>query len=115
MKVAQSCLTLFDPWTIQSMEFSRPEYLSREPFRSPGDLPNPGIKLRSPTLWVYSLPAEPQGKPLSVKFLFKYGLLANRYTETSGLSFYHKNREAASMDYQVLLLLLDHAMWLAGS
>ena len=31
---------------------------------SPGDLPNPGIKLRSPTLQVDCLRAEPQGKPL---------------------------------------------------
>ena len=30
---------------------------------SPGDLPNPGIKPRSPALQVDSLPAEPQGKP----------------------------------------------------
>ena len=30
---------------------------------SPGDLPNPGIKPRSPSLWADSLPAEPQGKP----------------------------------------------------
>ena len=29
----------------------------------PGDLPNPGIEPRSPTLQVDSLPAEPQGKP----------------------------------------------------
>ena len=28
-----------------------------------GDLPNPGIEPRSPTLQVDSLPAEPQGKP----------------------------------------------------
>ena len=33
------------------------------PFPSPGDLPNPGIKPRSPTLQVDSLPAEPQEKP----------------------------------------------------
>ena len=32
-------------------------------FRSPGDLPNPGIEPRSPALQVDSLPAEPQGKP----------------------------------------------------
>ena len=32
-------------------------------FPSPGDLPNPGIKPRSPTLQADSLPAEPQGKP----------------------------------------------------
>ena len=33
------------------------------PFPSPGDLPNPGIEPRSPTLQANSLPAEPQGKP----------------------------------------------------
>ena len=51
------------PWTTQSMEFSRPEYWSGYPFPSPGDLPNPGIEPRSPTLQVDSLTAEPQGKP----------------------------------------------------
>ena len=45
------------------MEFSRPEYWNGYPFPSPGDLPNPGIKSRSPTLQVDSLPAKPQGKP----------------------------------------------------
>ena len=52
-----------NPWTIQSMEFSRPEYWSVLPFPSPGDLPNPGMEPRSPTLQTDSLPAEPQGKP----------------------------------------------------
>ena len=32
-------------------------------FPSPGDLPNLGIKPRSPALQADSLPAEPQGKP----------------------------------------------------
>ena len=32
-------------------------------FPSPGDLPNPGIKPRSPTMQADSLPAEPQRKP----------------------------------------------------
>ena len=32
-------------------------------FPSPGDLPKPGIKPRSPALQADSLPAEPQGKP----------------------------------------------------
>ena len=45
------------------MKFSRPEYWNGWPFLSPGDLPNPGIKPRSPILWADSLPAEPQGKP----------------------------------------------------
>ena len=45
------------------MEFSRPEYWNGKHFPSPGDLPNPGIELRSPTLQVDSLPAEPQWTP----------------------------------------------------
>ena len=45
------------------MEFSRPEYWSGQPFPSPGDLPNPGIELRSLALQADSLPAEPEGKP----------------------------------------------------
>ena len=51
------------PWTIQYMDFSRPEYWSGLLFPSPGDLPNPGIKPRSSALQVDSLPAEPPGKP----------------------------------------------------
>ena len=30
---------------------------------TPGDIPNPGIEPRSPTLQANSLPSEPQGKP----------------------------------------------------
>ena len=59
-----SCVRLFaTPRTVESMGFSRPEHWSGWPFPSPGDLPNPGIKPRSPTLQSGSLPAEPQGKP----------------------------------------------------
>ena len=55
-------------WTVAhqaalSMEFSRQEYWSGLPFSSSGDLPNPGMEPRSPTLQVDFLPAEPQGKP----------------------------------------------------
>ena len=43
------------PWTVVcqaplSMWFSRQEYWSGLPFPSPGDLPDPGIKLASPAL-----------------------------------------------------------------
>ena len=51
------------PWTVQYMEFSSLEYWSGKPFPSPGDLLNPGIKPRSPTLQADSLPAEPQRSP----------------------------------------------------
>jgi len=44
------------------MGFSRQEYWSVLPFLSPGDLPDPGIKAGSPTLWADSLPSEPLGK-----------------------------------------------------
>ena len=56
------------PWTAArqaplSKGFSRQEHWSGEPFPSPGDLPNPGIEPRSPTLQADSLPFEPPGKP----------------------------------------------------
>ena len=58
-----SCVQLFaNPWFIQSMEFSRPECWSWQPFTSPGDLPNPEITPRSPALQADSLPADPQWK-----------------------------------------------------
>ena len=56
MKVAQSCPTPATPQTVQSMGFSRAEYWSGEPIPSPGDLPDPGIKPRFPTLQADSLP-----------------------------------------------------------
>ena len=46
-----------------SMGFSRQEYWSGLPFPSPGDLPNPGIEPRSPTLEADALTSEPPGKP----------------------------------------------------
>ena len=51
--VALSCLTLRDPkdciacQALLFMEFSRQEYWSGLLFCSPGDLPDPGIKLGS--------------------------------------------------------------------
>ena len=46
-----------------SMGFSRQEYRSGLPVPSPGDLPNPGIEPRFPTLQADSLLSEPPGKP----------------------------------------------------
>ena len=45
-----------------SMGFSRQEYWSGLPFPSPEDLPDPGIKPRSPALQADSLPTELCGK-----------------------------------------------------
>ena len=56
------CWTLATLWTIAnqtplSMGFSRQEYLSRLPFPSLGDLPDPGIEPGSPALQADSLPS----------------------------------------------------------
>ena len=55
--VTQSCSTL-TPWTAAcqappSIGFSRQEYWSGLPFPSPGDLPDPGTKPRSPRQTLY--------------------------------------------------------------
>ena len=53
---------LYSPWGCRESDVT--ERLNwTEPFPSTGDLPNPGIKLRSFTLQADFLPAEPQGKP----------------------------------------------------
>ena len=62
VKIAQLCPALCNPWTIQSMGSSRPEYWSGKLFPSPGDLPNLGIEPRPPALQVDSLPADPPRK-----------------------------------------------------
>ena len=47
-----------------SMEFSRKEYWSGLPFPSPGDLPDPGMELGSPTLQADSLHLSLKGRPV---------------------------------------------------
>ena len=71
--VTKSCPTLMTPWTVAhqtplSTGFSRQEYWIGLPFPSPGDLPDPGTKPRSPTLQADSLPTELGGKP-SLQYL----------------------------------------------
>ena len=58
-----SCVQLCDFTDAPSMEFSRQEYWSVLLFPSLKDLPDPGIKPRSPALQADSLPSEPPGKP----------------------------------------------------
>ena len=63
-----SCARLLvTPWTAayqapSSMGFSRQEYWSGLPLPSPGDLPNPGIKPRSPAFQAGALTSKPWGK-----------------------------------------------------
>ena len=72
VKAAQSCLTLCDPMDYSLPGFSvhgilQARYWSGQPFLSPRDLPNPGIKPRSPALQAYSLPSEPPEKPRNTR------------------------------------------------
>ena len=46
------------------MGFFTQEYQSGLPLPPSGDLPNPGIEVRSPALQADSLPSEPPGKPI---------------------------------------------------
>ena len=66
--VAQSCLILCNPVDCSppgslSMEFSRQEQWSGQPFPSPGDLPDPQTELGSPALKADSF-CEPPRKPI---------------------------------------------------
>ena len=67
-----NCVQLFaTPWSVAPRpnhlwEFSREEHWSGFPCPAPGDLPNPGIDTRSPTLQEDSLLSEPTGKPIDV-------------------------------------------------
>ena len=63
-----SCVRLFATlWTVAhqaplSMGFSRQEYFSGLPCPPPGNLPNPGSEIGSPSLQADSLPGEPPGE-----------------------------------------------------
>ena len=67
--VTKLCLTLATPRTVAcqvplSTGFSRQEYGSGLPFPSLGDLPDPGIKPRSPALQADSFPSNCEGSIL---------------------------------------------------
>ena len=71
MKVTQSGPILCDPMDYTVHEILQARILEWVAFpfsrgsSRPGDLPDPGIKPRSPALRADSLPAEPPGKPKS--------------------------------------------------
>ena len=67
--VTKSCLTLATPWTVCNPPgsfvhgISQARILEWIVIPSPGDLPNPGVKLKSPALQADSLLSEPPGSP----------------------------------------------------
>ena len=62
MKAAQSCLTLCSPMNYTAHGILQARMVEWVTFLFSRNLPNPGIKPRSPTLQVDSLPVEPQDK-----------------------------------------------------
>ena len=59
-------------WTVarqtpQSMGILQAKILEWVAMPPPGDLPNPGIELKSPILQMDSLPSDPPGKPKNTR------------------------------------------------
>ena len=74
------------------MGFPRQEYWSGSPFPSPGDLPYPGIELRSLTLQADSLPSELPGK-LTLVICFIHGISRVWIFEWEGHNSAHKTQK----------------------
>ena len=64
VKVAQSCPTLCNPLDYNIHGIPQARILEYVVIPFSRDLPNPGIRHRSPALKADSLPAEPSGKPM---------------------------------------------------
>ena len=78
MKLLSPVRLFATPWTVAyqaplSMGFSRQEYWSGVPLPSLGDIPNLGIKPRSPTLQADILLSEPPGKPWKHELFVNFG------------------------------------------
>ena len=79
--IAQSCLTLWTPWTVAcqaplSVELSRQEYWSGLPFPSPGESSWPRIKPGSPELQRFlTIIARKKSLNLEMRFGNPFGLL----------------------------------------
>ena len=82
------------PWTVTcqaplSMGFSRQESWSGLPCPPPGDLPNPRVEPRSPSLQVDSLPSEPPEKPENTGVGSLFLLQGIFLTQESNWGFLH--------------------------
>ena len=68
VKITQPCPTLCDPMGYRVHGILQARILEWVAFSFPGDLPNPGINPRSPTLQANSLPADPPGNSTLEEF-----------------------------------------------
>ena len=117
-----SCVQIFATlWTVAYqtppfMGFSKQEYWSGLPFPSPGDLPNPGVEPRSPTLQADALPSEALGKSYSER----NRMLNRKLPNTQNRGFYNmylgtENRQqllymTEKDNFTVKLLLLNESL-----
>ena len=103
MKVAQSCLTL---WNSPGQNTGVGSYSF-----TPGDLPNPGIEPRSPALQADSLPAEPQGKPKNIG-VGSLSLLQQIFpTQELNQGLLHCRQILYQLSYQEALKNLSNQLW----
>ena len=134
MKLLSRVRLFVTPWTVAyqappSMERSRQEYWSGLPFPSPGDLPDPGIKPRSPTLQADALPSEPAGKPWCFKPGFKSCVLSLAFINTREFSwemmfqrncirYFHESSVCCSVLFNPLLRIgewrEEEELWSSG-
>ena len=114
------------PWTaacqalLKSMGFSRQEYWSGLSFPSPGHLPNPGIKPRSPALQIDSLPSEPPGKHgitqfSSVQSLSRVQLFATPWTVACQASLPITNSQSLLNSMSIELVMISSHLILCCS
>ena len=85
MKLLSRVRLFATQWTVAplaplSMGFFRQEYGSGLPFPSPGDLPYPGIELRSPALQTDALTSDQLSMKVKVKSLSHVRLFATSWT-----------------------------------
>ena len=93
-----------------SVGFSRQGYWSGLPFPSPGDLPDRGMKLRSPKLQADSLPSVPPRKPRIISSEFKIYSYCTLYLKDQKnykeilncfkLSYWHKTEAMSILSAQ---------------
>ena len=107
--VVLSCFShvrLFEtPWTVVrqaplSVAFSRQEYWRGLPCPLPGNLPNPGIETRSPTLQADSLPSKPPGKPKNTGVGSLSLLQGSFLTQESNWGLLHLRQILYQLSYQ---------------
>ena len=105
-------------WTLvhqapPSMEFSRQEYWSGLLCPSPGDLPNPGIKLKSPVLQADSLLSKPPGstsyviREIQIKTM-RYYCTSIRMTKIKGLTPPNPARMWRNSNCHTLMVVLQN-------